>query len=79
VIQSGLVPNELKSAIEDLTKGGYPKNFGELAVNGNDLVSMNVEPRNRGTILSTILSSIYADKLPNDRETLLNFIRKQNG
>ena len=76
-VKSGLVPNELKPAIQDLMSGKYPKNVGDLTVNGNDLITLNVEPRQRGVILNSMLDNIYADNLENERETLLNFVKSQ--
>ena len=77
VLQSALVPNELKPAIQDLMSGQYPKNVKDLAISGNDLVSLNVPPQQRGVAYSTILSYIYADKLRNNREELLNFVENK--
>jgi tRNA nucleotidyltransferase (CCA-adding enzyme) len=74
VLKSALVPNELKSAIQDLMSGRYPKNVGDLAINGNDLVSLNVPPKERGIVFSKIMSYIYADKLKNERNELLKFV-----
>ena len=75
-LQSGLIPANLKPAVEDLTSGKYPTRIKDLAINGNDLIALNVEPRQRGIMQNQILSAVYGDVLPNEKEAQLDFIRK---
>ena len=48
-----------------------------LAVKGSDLIALGI-PRGRqvGELLNGLLSLVLADELPNDREKLLDYVRK---
>jgi len=76
-LDSKILPQELQVAVKELKSPKYPLNVGELEINGNDLIAMNIPPKNRGVILNEIIRNIYNDRLNNNREELLNFV-KQN-
>lgn len=49
----------------------------DLAINGHDVMSLGVpEGKMVGTILKTLLNAVLDDKLPNDREVLVNLARQ---
>ena len=77
ILDSELIPDKLKPAVEDLKSGKYPKKVKELDISGNDLVDFGVPPEQRGVILNKMLASVYADTLPNKKKDLMEFLKQQ--
>lgn len=72
---SGILPNALKRAIEELKNGHFPKTLSELAVNGDDLIELGFKGREIGDMLSMMLKAVLEDKCGNRRNELLNLIK----
>ena len=49
----------------------------QLAVNGNDLMALGIKGRRVGESLSTLLDLVIEEKLPNDRELLLEYTKEK--
>lgn len=71
-IQSKILPNVIKTAAQELLQGKYPKTVGELAINGNDLMSLGLKGKAIGDTLKSLLLKIYSNKIRNNREELLS-------
>lgn len=56
-----------------------PKKRSDLAINGNDLIALGY-PQEKiiGDILTKIEEAIIDDKLENNREDILAFVRKRS-
>ena len=73
-LDSNLLPPLIKQAANELKEGEYPKGLKDLAVNGNDLISLGYKGRMIGDLLTSFLIEIYADKLNNNKEEILSSI-----
>lgn len=73
-IKSNILPSELKNAANELLSGKYPKSINDLAINGNDLINLGMKGVEIGKTFKNILINIYADKLRNDKNELLNYV-----
>ena len=51
--------------------------LGQLAVKGNDLVSLGMRGKAIGDTLNELLSLVIDEKLPNDRVILLNYAKEK--
>jgi tRNA nucleotidyltransferase (CCA-adding enzyme) len=72
-LQSQILPDIIKTAAQELLSGKYPKTIGELAINGNDLMTIGLKGKEVGNMLKSLLLNIYANKINNNKEELLNF------
>jgi tRNA nucleotidyltransferase/poly(A) polymerase/2'-5' RNA ligase len=72
-LQSKILPNIIEIAAQELLTGKYPKILGDLAINGNDLTEIGFKSKEIGNMLKSLLLNIYADKIKNNKEELLNF------
>ena len=75
-IDSEILPENLKIAIRDLKSGKYPLSLKQLAVNGNDLMQLGLKGKDIGDTLKNLLFNVYSDKLPNEKNALLNFLNR---
>jgi tRNA nucleotidyltransferase/poly(A) polymerase len=78
-LQSEILPNVIKTAVKELLQGKYPKNVGELAINGNDLMQLGLQGKEIGDTLKSLLLKVYANNIRNNREELLNLATKSKG
>ena len=49
----------------------------QLAVKGNDLLTLGITGKAVGTALETLLELVIDEKLPNDKATLLNYAKEK--
>ena len=70
-LQSNIIPKVIKTAAQELLSGKYPKTIGELAVNGNDLMSLGLQGKQIGNTLKMMLLKIYSGGVINKKEDLL--------
>ena len=77
-LNSEILPEAIKRAAQELLTGKYPKDFGELAVDGNVLMSMGLQGKGIGDMLKSLLIKVYGDNVRNDREELLSLVREKN-
>jgi len=75
-IESGILPEQLIDAVNDLKSGKYPLSLKQLAVDGNDLMQLGLKGKDIGDTLKNLLFNVYSDKLPNEKETMLNFLNR---
>jgi hypothetical protein len=74
-LQSQIIPMGLQKASEEFQQGKYPKTVNELAVNGQDLMSVGLQGKAVGDMQKSLLLKIYADKVRNSKEDLLALAR----
>jgi len=77
-LNSEILPEPIKRAAQELLTGKYPKDFGELAIDGNVLMSMGLQGREIGDMLKSLLIKVYSDNVRNDREELLSLVREKD-
>ena len=77
-LESQILPNVVKSAAQELLQGKYPKTVNELAVNGNDLTGIGLQGKAIGDMQKSLLLKVYANKVRNNREDLLNLTGQNN-
>jgi tRNA nucleotidyltransferase (CCA-adding enzyme) len=77
--QSAILPENIKNAAQEFLRGKYPKTLGELAVNGNDLMTLGFKGSEIGDMLKNMLLKIYADKLRNNKQELIKFAQQNKG
>lgn len=75
VMDSKILPDVLYNLISEFKQNRYPLTNKDLKVNGNDLKSLGLNGREIGDILRKILINIYADKLKNSKENIINFVK----
>ena len=73
-LNSGIIPDEIKNAGQELLTGRYPKTNEELTVNGNDLVKLGLKGIEIGNAKKRMLINIYSDKVLNNKNDLLALI-----
>jgi tRNA nucleotidyltransferase/poly(A) polymerase len=77
-LQSQIIPVGLQKASQEFQQGKYPKTVNELAVNGNDLVGIGLKGKAIGDMQKSLLVKVYADKVRNSKEELLNLARQND-
>jgi tRNA nucleotidyltransferase/poly(A) polymerase/GNAT superfamily N-acetyltransferase len=78
VLQSKLLSQNLQVACQELLTGKYPITINDLAVNGNDLISLGLIGREVGDMQKSLLVKVYADKVKNDKDSLLGIAGQGN-
>jgi tRNA nucleotidyltransferase/poly(A) polymerase/GNAT superfamily N-acetyltransferase len=78
-LQSQIIPKPLQVAAQELLQGKYPKTINELAVNGDDLMTLGLKDKEIGNMQKSLLLKVYADKVRNNREELLNLAKQNSG
>lgn len=78
VLESKLLPQNLQIACQELLTGKYPITDNNLAVNGNDIIALGLEGIPVGDMKKSLLLKIYADKVKNNKEDLLNIVSQSN-
>jgi len=75
-LQSKILPNIIKIAAHELLTGKFPKTISELAINGNDLLSLGLHDKQIGDSLKFMLINVYSGKVKNNKNDLLSLILK---
>lgn len=70
--------SELKCELEETLAANAAYKISDLAVNGNDLISLGFKGREIGEKLKEILTLVIDDKLENSKEKILNFLIDKN-
>jgi len=73
-LESDILPTTIKNAAQELIQGKYPKSVRELAITGNDLIDSGFKGEEIGKIQKNILSKIYADKIRNNKNEILDLL-----
>lgn len=81
-------PKSIDTAVfgENFTNGvkymrdhNIPFSLKEVPVNGNDLIGLGYQGKQIGDMFVEILSKIYNEELPNEREAIMNYINGKKG
>lgn len=73
-LSSGLLPRTVKRAAQEFATGRYPKTINELDIDGNDLKRFGLEGAEIGNTLKSLLINVYADKVKNNKQDLINML-----
>jgi tRNA nucleotidyltransferase/poly(A) polymerase len=76
-LNSGIIHNDVKLAIDELRSDKYPMGLHELTINGNDLMEIGLKGKEIGDALQHALNQIYADEVLNTKKDLLDLFKKQ--
>ncbi len=68
---------EIKQELEAALNAGDAFRISDLAVNGNDLIALGYHGEKIGEKLKKILRLVVDDKLKNEREEILDFLKKE--
>lgn len=77
-LKSDILPDILKNASNELLNGKYPKTISELDISGNDLMSLGLKGKEIGDAMKSLLIKVYADKVQNRKNDLLNVLNDKN-
>ncbi len=70
--------SRLEAMAEEILLQAQCFSLRDLAVKGTDLIDLGIQPGPQiGTILEGLLEEVMADRLPNEKEALLNAIQKK--
>ncbi len=69
---------EFSPIVQQLLQEGACMGIGDLAVNGRDMEALGYRGKEIGTALKRLLIKIVEEDLPNERETLIKFIKNNN-
>ena len=75
IMDSKILPDVLYNLISEFKQNRYPLTNKDLKVNGNDLMNLGFKGKEIGDMLRKILINIYADKLENSKEDIINFVK----
>ncbi len=67
----------MRAMAERIIAEGQCMKLSDLAVRGGDMLELGFEGRKIGTVLNELLSAVIDEKLPNEREALLEFARNK--
>ncbi len=76
ISESGIIPSLIKRALVTLDGKTYPRVRTDLAINGDDLRELGFEGKGIGDTLKLALQSVMFDQLPNDKDVLLEIIKR---
>ena len=66
----------LARAVQEVRESGAPLTIGDLAIDGNDLIGVGIEPGpNLGSMLAGLLEEVLTDPSLNTKERLLKRVR----
>lgn len=63
-----------EALIHSIIEDGEPLTAADLAVNGNDLISLGFSGKEIGDALNDILSKVISEEIENNRETIIDYI-----
>lgn len=66
----------IRSLLEEIRAEDACLSLKDLAVNGRDLMSLGLKGREVGNTLNALLEQVIDENLPNEKESLLDFVRK---
>jgi len=69
----------IRSILREIQEENACLSLKDLAVNGNDLLELGLRGREIGLCLNDLLEKVLDETLPNEKEALLEAVRKQNG
>lgn len=66
---------QMEACLERYLAGGFCCNIAELAINGKDVAALGLRGKQIGDALRSALEEVINDRIPNEREDLLSFIK----
>lgn len=76
ILESNFVRSHLNDVYDDFKSGVYPKTELELAIDGNDIMSLGFIGRGVGEAKMKVLYAIYGDEIKNTPEEIINYLKK---
>ena len=70
---------ELSVLLEEISREESCLTLRDLAVNGHDLMALGIQGPSLGNTLNLLLNQVLEEQLPNEKETLLDFVRSHGG
>ncbi len=70
---------ELSILLEEISREESCLTLRDLAVNGHDLMALGIQGPSLGNTLNLLLNQVLEEQLPNEKETLLDFVRSHGG
>lgn len=67
--------NFINDIQNDINTGQFPFSVGELAVKGTDLIDIGLHGKAIGDALKFLLDCVQNKELPNERNTLINYVK----
>ena len=67
----------VRSLLEEIRTEDACLSLKDLAVKGGDLMALGITGREIGTTLNTLLEQVLEEALPNEKQALLDHVRKQ--
>lgn len=77
ISESGIIPSLIRKALKTLDGTIYPRVRTDLAINGDDVRELGFEGKDIGDTLQLALQSVMFDQLPNDKDVLLEIIKRK--
>lgn len=74
-INTKIFGEEFTNTVNYMKTNNIPLSLKEVPVNGNDLMELGYSGKQIGEVFVNLLKQIYSEKLPNDREAILNSLR----
>ena len=72
-----MLPQDIIKTFGEFNKG-LPKQIKELAIDGNELMALGFKGKDIGEKQKLIMSMIYHDKLKNNKETILQYLKEKS-
>lgn len=66
----------IRTLLEEIRTEDACLNLKDLTVNGRDLMALGLKGREVGNALNSLLEQVLEENLPNERDILLNYVRK---
>jgi len=76
-LSSSILPPPVQRAAAEFKMGKYPKTIKDLDIDGNDLKRFGLEGVEIGNKLKSLLINVYADKVRNNKEELIQLLGYQ--
>jgi len=76
-IESLVLSDFLKDIILSMKMGEFPLTMKDIAINGDDLLTMGYKGKKIGQILTDILITIYKQDIKNKKEDILQYINNE--
>ena len=70
---SMLIPNELKQMAQK-----YPMDIKQLDVTGMDIMALGFKGKDVGDKIIEILKGIFSDQIPNQKQAIIDYLKKDN-
>ena len=67
----------LRALVEEIRQENACLSLRDLAVNGHDLMALGISGREIGKTLNVLLEQVLDEKLTNEREVLLDFVKRE--